>query len=468
MRKDTPPRAKWQPQTSTTILLMRFRPSLLSLVLLSLVVVAAACSATTDRDPIDATTTAPTAPAAPQPAGPIPVPLPNTDVAFSPIASSQSPSGNLAERPISGGGPFGAPTSFAADPSSVRVDLAVVNDELYISVGTPQDASLIRTTLNGDQIEFGDPVTWPTDGNDPIFGVSDTGVGLVNLPGRTAQTGAVTFKDGWAWVAGEFVAIGTPDNYSETPLDLLDDTLLVSNNDVVVALTNPVRRLNHGIVGDGIEGGGFAVINDDGTVRAQVVLDAPDVIEGRSAMLGDVTGNGQTEVVVTLSNAEVGAWIAVYDLDGTMVARSTAIGLGNRWRHQFAIVPTTDGPAILNVVTPHIGGTLEALRFVEGRLEPVATIGQYSTHTINSRILDGAYIGDLDGDGELEALVPNQPRNRLVALSLRDGKFVEKFILETPDKSRSESNTAVIDWQGRTVVAVVSIDGVVTLWMTNL
>ncbi|VAV97269.1 hypothetical protein MNBD_ACTINO02-1799, partial [hydrothermal vent metagenome] len=60
-----------------------------------------------------------------------------------------------------------------------------------------------------------------------------------------------------------------------------------------------------------------------------------------------------------------------------------------------------------------------------------------------------------------------QPRNRLVALSLRDGEFVEKFILETPDKSRSESNIAVIDWQGRTVVAVVSVDGVVTLWLTN-
>jgi hypothetical protein len=44
---------------------------------------------------------------------------------------------------------------------------------------------------------------------------------------------------------------------------------------------------------------------------------------------------------------------------------------------------------------------------------------------------------------------------------------VEKFILETPDKSRSESNIAVIDRQGRTVVAVVSVDGVVTLWLTN-
>ena len=441
---------------------MRFRFSILSLI-----VVAGACSTSTGRNPVDATTTAPTPPATSQPESPTPVPLPDTDVIYSPIASSQSPSGNLAERPVTGGGPFGAPTSFAADPASVRIDLAVVDDDLYISVGTPQDASLLRATLSGDQIEFGDPVTWPTGGNDPVFGRSDAGVGLVNLPDRTAQTGAVPFKDGWAWVADDLVAIGEPDNYSETPLDLLGDTLLATNGDVVVALTNPVRRLNHGIVGDGIEGAGFAVINDDGTVRAQVVLDAPDVIEGRSAMLGDVTGNGEAEIVVTLSNAEVGAWVAVYDLDGTLVARSTAIGLGNRWRHQIAIVPDSAGPVILDVVTPHIGGTLEALRFVQGRLEPVATIGQYSTHTINSRILDGAYIGDLDGDGEWEALVPNQPRNRLVALSLRDGEFVEKFSLETPDKSRSESNIAVIDWQDRTVVAVVSVDGVVTLWMTN-
>jgi len=441
---------------------MRFR-----LPIVSLVVVAAACSTGTNRNPVDATTVAPVGTAPSQPEIPAPVPLPDVDIIYAPIVSSQSPSGNLAEQPVMGGGPFGEPVSFTADPSSVRVDLTVINDDLYLAVGTPQDASLIRATLNGDQIKFGESMTWPTEGNDPVFGLNDDGVGLVNLPGRTAQTGAVRFQDGWAWVAGDVVAIGTPDNYSETPLDLLDDTLLVSNGDFVVALTNPVRRLNHGIVGDGIEGGGFAVINDNGTVRAQVVLEAPDVIEGRSAMLGDVTGNGETEVVVTLSNAEVGAWVAVYDLDGTLIAQSTAIGLGNRWRHQIAIMPTADGPVILNVVTPHIGGTLEALRFSEGRLEPVATIGQYSTHTINSRILDGAYIGDLDGDGEIEALVPNQPRNRLVALSLRDGKFVEKFILETPDMSRSESNIAVIDWQGRTVVAVVGVDGVVTLWLTN-
>ncbi|VAW05239.1 hypothetical protein MNBD_ACTINO02-3255, partial [hydrothermal vent metagenome] len=117
---------------------MRFR-----LPIVSLVVVAAACSTGTNRNPVDATTVAPLSTAPSQPESPAPVPLPDVD-----IVSSQSPSGNLAEQPVMGGGPFGEPVSFTADPSSVRVDLTVINDDLYLAVGTPQDASLIRATLN--------------------------------------------------------------------------------------------------------------------------------------------------------------------------------------------------------------------------------------------------------------------------------------------------------------------------------
>jgi len=122
---------------------------------------------------------------------------------------------------------------------------------------------------------------------------------------------------------------------------------------------------------------------------------------------------------------------------------------------------------VLNVITPHIGGILQALRLVEGRLESVATRGQYSPHAINSRILDGAYVGALDGAGDWEVLLPNQARTQLVALSLRDGEFIEEFVLESNEGTRSQSNIAVIDWLGRTVVATVDIDGVATLWMTD-
>jgi len=339
-----------------------------------------------------------------------------------------------------------------------------MSDDLYISVGTPQEAYLTRATLVDGVIRYS---RWPTKGADPVFGVTDSGLGLVTLPGRAPLTGAVPFGEGWAWISGAKLAIGVPTSFTETTLSLLGDTLLATDGAVVVALIEPVSRLNHGIVGDTIEGAGFAVVNSDGTIRSQVVLDKPDVVEGRSAMLGDVTGDGQTEIVVTLANASVGAWIAVFDLDGTLIGESEAIGLGNRWRHQLAVVPDPDGPLILNVITPHIGGNLQALRLVDGRLESVATRREYSPHTINSRILDGAYVGDLDGDGDWEVLLPNQARTQLVALSLSDGEFTEDFVLETPEGTRSRSNIAVIDWQGRTVVATVDVDGMATLWMTD-
>jgi len=424
--------------------------------------IASACSAGSDQGQTSAPETS--APQANQPTTEGPQ---SDNDPYLPVPSSQSPSGNLAEHPVANGGPFGEPTRFAADPESVRIDLAVVSGDLYISVGTPEEAYLTLATLTDGAISFGESVRWSTEGNDPVFGLGDSGAGLVELPDRTPQTGAVPFGDGWAWVGGGALVIGTPASFTQTPFDLLDDTLLATDGEVVVALTEPVSRLNHGIVGDSIEGGGFAVVNLDGTVRSQVSLDEPDVIEGRSAMLGDVTGDGQTEIVVTLSNAEVGAWITVFDLDGNLIGQSDAIGLGSRWRHQLAITPDPNGPVILNVITPHIGGRLQALRLMDGRLEPVAQRSEYSPHTINSRILDGAYVGDLDGDGEWEVLLPDQPRSRLVALSLSDGEFVEKFTLETPQATRSESNIAVIDWNDRTVVATIGVDGFVSLWMAN-
>ena len=429
---------------------------------MSLMVLAGACSAGPDQG-TDGGPDAPTPPAD----QPTTAPLPDDDIGYLPLASSQSPSGDLAEQPVANGGPFGEPSSFVVDPESVRIDLAVVSDDLFISVGTAQDAYLTRATLTDGVIRYGESERWQTAGNDPVFGISEAGTGLVDLPNRTPLTGAVPFGDGWAWVAGGSVAIGVVGDFSETPLNLLNDTLLTTNADVVVALTDPVSRLNHGIVGDNVEGGGFVVINSDGSIRTHVILDDPDVIEGRSAMLGDVTGDGEAEIVVTLANAAEGAWIAVFDLDGMLVGESAAIGLGNRWRHQLAIVPDPNGPLILNVITPHIGGRLQALRLVGNRLESTGTRSEYSPHTINSRILDGAYVGDLDGDGEWEVLLPNQARNRLVALSLSGGEFVEKFTLETAETARTVSNIAVIDWGDRTVVAIVGVDGVATLWMTG-
>ncbi len=431
----------------------------------SLTILAGACSAnnndaaiSSDLAPVTAVaspTTTPTAPSA------------EHDIDYSPMASSQAPSANLAEQPVANGGPFGEPSSFPVDPESVRIDLAVVGDDLYISVGTPQDSYLTRATLANGVITYGPSVPWPTAGADPVFGLSNSELGLVTLPGRTPLTGAVPFAEGWAWVSGANLAIGVPTSFIETPLNLLPDTLLVTDGEIVVALIDPVTRLNHGIVGDTIESAGFAVVNSDGTIRSQITLDDPDVVEGRSAMLADVTGDGRTEIVVTLANADIGAWIAVFDLDGTLIGESAAIGLGNRWRHQLAVVADPDGPLMLNVITPHIGGTLQALRLVEGRLESVATRRRYSPHAINSRILDGAYVGDLDGDGDWEVLLPNQARTQLVALSLSNGEFTEEFVLENLDGARLQSNIAVIDWSGRTVVATVDTNSLATLWTTN-
>jgi hypothetical protein len=68
------------------------------------------------------------------------------------------------------------------------------------------------------------------------------------------------------------------------------------------------------------------------------------------------------------------------------------------------------------VRTPHIGGTAEFYRARDGELRLVASRRGYSTHTIGSRNLDTAVAGDLDSDGRVELLVPDDPQRDLAGL----------------------------------------------------
>ena len=51
----------------------------------------------------------------------------------------------------------------------------------------------------------------------------------------------------------------------------------------------------------------------DNSIVTRVSIDAPDVIEGISAIWADTDNDGVREIVVTVSNADVGATIVVYE-----------------------------------------------------------------------------------------------------------------------------------------------------------
>ncbi|MEM7091943.1 MAG: hypothetical protein AAF567_02980 [Actinomycetota bacterium] len=194
---------------------------------------------------------------------------------------------------------------------------------------------------------------------------------------------------------------------------------------VDVALTGPTDRYGHGVLGDRIEATGFELVDRCTGSTTTVELSDPDVIEGITALAGDADGDGVHEILVTISNASVGARLALYSLTGDLLAESTPIGRGNRWRNQLAIAPV--GPTgeieVIDVRTPHIGGTVEFFRLVDERLELVAaSTSDYTTHSIGSRNLDMGIVADVNDDGQLDVIVPTSRRNELVAMTrVEDG-----------------------------------------------
>jgi len=195
----------------------------------------------------------------------------------------------------------------------------------------------------------------------------------------------------------------------------------------LVALTGPTKRYPHGVLGDDLEAAAVEVRDASGlALRIEVADD--EVIEGTSAMVVElVPDEPGSELLVTVSDAEDGARLRAYDLEGRMVAESEPIGQGFRWLHQIAVAST--GPAgeteIIVVRTPHIGGVVEAYRPAGERLERVASLAGYGSHALGSANLDMALLADVDGDGHVDIVVPTQDRRALGLLARTDEGFEE-------------------------------------------
>jgi len=198
----------------------------------------------------------------------------------------------------------------------------------------------------------------------------------------------------------------------------LPDGTVVEWGDTIVALVGPTDRYPHGVLGDRLEASAVGVV--DSTTGAGTTFGPaePTVIEGLAPLLADIDGDGTPEVLVTHSNADVGAWLALWTLDGRLLAESAPIGRGNRWRNQLAIAPI--GPRgeleVIDVRTPHIGGTVEFFRVEGAELVRVAAIEGFTNHQIGSRNVDLGIVADADGDGSLNVVLPTDERRSLGVL----------------------------------------------------
>ncbi len=216
----------------------------------------------------------------------------------------------------------------------------------------------------------------------------------------------------------------SPERVGAEPLSRLPDGEVTTSGDWSAYLIDPVTRYDHGVLGDAIEAGGFAVERKG--LRQLLRLDAGAVFEDRRVRLADLDGDGVAEAIVIKSYLDRGSAIAVYRLgpEGiTPLAESAAVGQRHRWLNIVGVADFTGTGErmIAAVVTPHLAGSLRIYRQVGRTLEAVAKIDGFTNHIPGSRDIDLARIDDIDGDGIPEIVLPALDRKSLAAISFKGG-----------------------------------------------
>ena len=249
---------------------------------------------------------------------------------------------------------------------------------------------------------------------------------------------------------------------------LPDARLLLDETGRLLLLTNPTGRYDHGVLGDAIEAESITLIdtNPEPHVSLKIDILPPAVIEGVVPIWADITGDGQREIIVTLTSPGVGAQIAVLNENGERIASGPPIGQGYRWRNQLAVAPTAPdaGLEFVDVLTPHIGGVVEFYQLSGSELQVLAQFPGYTSHVIGSRNLDMALAGDFDGDQKVEVLLPDQSRTELGAVRrTADGA---ELAWTLPVGGMVSTNLAAVSFpDGRMAVGVGRNDGVLRVWV---
>ncbi len=257
---------------------------------------------------------------------------------------------------------------------------------------------------------------------------------------------------------GTNVTVRSPYEAHDRFAEPLPDTQVVTDGRFTAALVSATDRYPHAVLGDDLEAAAVEIIDEENGERTRIEIAEPAVIEGISPMLADIDQDGTSDVLVTISDATSGARLAAYRVDGTPLAFSEPIGQGRRWRNQLAVAPV--GPngelEVIDVRTPHIGGTVEFFQLDGDRLTAAANSDPaFTSHVIGSRNLDMGIVADGDGDGRLDVIVPTSDRSA-VAVMTRTEEDVAVTVV--PVDGRIVSNLAARTTDDRLDLAVATGD----------
>ena len=327
----------------------------------------------------------------------------------------------------------------------------------------------VETAIRPSALPPGAPPLLAVAGDEAylVAAPSDTASPLTH-PVPTGNLGRLAFL-AFIEAGGDFVVWRGGLEIGRLSVNALPDArLLVDDTERVLLLTVPSTRYPHGILGDRFEATEITLVETQPSLRIvrRIALPGPGVVEGIAPIWADPNGDGQREIIVTVSDSAQGAQVVVYSESGERLATGPAVGLGNRWRHQLAVAPF--GPngeiELAEILTPHIGGIAGFYRLEDGSLDLLAQQGGVTSHAIGSRNLDMGLAGDLDGDGQTELVVFNQRFTELTALR-RTGDGIE-LAWQTEVGGKAVTNLAAsVDSSGALILGVGREDGVLRLWL---
>ena len=188
--------------------------------------------------------------------------------------------------------------------------------------------------------------------------------------------------------------------------------------DIVAAwYAQPTSRYRHGALGDDIEGGALTITLKGGR-NVTFRLSETEVFEDIAPRIADLDNDGRSEIVTVLSSINRGASIAIFGMSGDGLAKKAAtphLGKPNRWINIAGIDRYTadKSPEIAFVATPHLGGKLGFLKYVQGGLFGIAAETGFSDHVFGASELRLSASADLNGDGSAELALPSSDRKAL-------------------------------------------------------
>ena len=222
------------------------------------------------------------------------------------------------------------------------------------------------------------------------------------------------------WVASPGTSLNAPGEGRRAVGGLPDGRIASRlSGDITKAwYTQPTRRYRHGILGDSVEAAGLKVKLRNGKTL-EMTLPSNQVFEDRTPRLVALDRSGKNQIVTLLSSVARGASIAVYGVRNgsiALISKTPYVGRSNRWRNIAGIADFNgDGyPEIVEVVTPHIGGTLKFWTWRSNRLQQIASTRSFSNHAIGSREQRLSAVADFDRDGLVDLAVPSSDRRALV------------------------------------------------------